>query len=82
MRRMVSAGKKSAKAICRLDRRSRRRQAVRFVVCVENSGYPASLNCTKSTELSPIKTPRGRATFASLTRVVRTLCTRRNGSLP
>jgi hypothetical protein len=41
---MVSAGRKSsANDMSTRPRKSRRRQAVTFVVCVENSRYPASL---------------------------------------
>ena len=34
-------------------RKPRRRQAVRFVVCVENSGYPASLEVHKIYRVVP-----------------------------
>ena len=48
MRRMVSAGRKSsASAMSTRPRKSRRRPATTFVVCVENSGYPASLELHK-----------------------------------
>jgi len=48
MRRMVSAGRKSsASAMSTRPRKSRRRRATTFVVCVENSGYPASLELHK-----------------------------------
>src|SRR3972149_5640156 len=72
-----------AQTICRLDhgshvvvRRLRSRSASR------TRGTPRHWNYTRSTESSPIKTRRGKATFASLTRAARTICTRRNGSRP
>jgi len=78
---MVSAGRKSsANDMSTRPRKSRRRQTVAFVVCVENSSTLLHWNYTRSTESPSIKTWRGRATFASLTRAARTICTRRNGS--
>ena len=54
MRRMVSAGRKSsANAMSTRPRKSRRRQAVTFAVCVENSGYPASLELHKIYRVVP-----------------------------
>jgi hypothetical protein len=54
MRRMVSAGRKSsANAMSTRPRKSRRRQAITFVVCVENSGYPASLELHKIYRVVP-----------------------------
>ena len=54
MRRMVSVGKKSsANDMSTRPRKSRRRQAVTFAVCVENSGYPASLELHKIYRVVP-----------------------------
>ena len=54
MRRMVSGGRKSsASAMSTRPRKSRRRQAITFVVCVENSGYPASLELHKIYRVIP-----------------------------
>ena len=48
MRRMASAGRRSsASAMSTRSRKPRLRQPVRFVVCIENSGYPASLELHK-----------------------------------
>ena len=48
MRRMASAGKRSsASGMSTSTSRSRRRLPPRFVVCVENSAYPASLELHK-----------------------------------
>ena len=49
-----AAGKKSsANDMSTRPRKSRRRQAVTFVVCVENSGYPASLELHKNYRVVP-----------------------------
>ena len=54
MRRMVSVGKKSsANDMSTRPRKSRRRQAVTFAVCVENSGYAASLELHKIYRVVP-----------------------------
>jgi hypothetical protein len=54
MRRMVSPGRKSsANAMSTRPRKSRHCQAVTFVVCVENSGYPASLELHKIYRVVP-----------------------------
>jgi len=54
MRRMVLEGKKSsASAMSTRPRKSRRRQAITFTVCVENSGYPASLELHKIYRVVP-----------------------------
>src|SRR5262249_22924921 len=48
MKRMVSAGRRSSGNGMSTKRRSSRRcPAARFVVCVENAGYPASLELHK-----------------------------------
>ena len=48
MKRMASAGRRSsASAMSTKARGPRRGQPVRFVVCIENSGYPASLEVHK-----------------------------------
>ena len=48
VRGAVSAGRKSsASAMSTRPRKSRRRPTTTFVVCVENSGYPASLELHK-----------------------------------
>lgn len=48
MRHMVSAGKRSSgSGTSTRRRRPRRGQAARFVVCIENAGYPASLELHK-----------------------------------
>jgi len=54
MRRMASAGRKSsASDMSTRPRKSRRRQPLTFVVCVENSGYPASLELHKIYQVVP-----------------------------
>jgi hypothetical protein len=54
MRRMVSAGRKSSgNDMSTRPRKPRRRQAVTFVVCVENSRYPASLELHKIYRVLP-----------------------------
>jgi hypothetical protein len=54
MRRMVSAGRKlSANAMSTRPQKSRRRRAITFAVCVENSGYPASLELHKIYRVVP-----------------------------
>ena len=54
MKRMVSARRKSsASDMSTRPRTSRRRQAVTFMVCVENSGYPASLERHKIYRVLP-----------------------------
>lgn len=54
MKRMVSARRKSSESdMSTRPRKSRRRQAVTFVVCVENSGYPASLERHKIYRVVP-----------------------------
>jgi hypothetical protein len=48
MRRMASVGRRSSASV--MSTKSRKpclRQPVRFVVCIENSGYPASLELHK-----------------------------------
>ena len=51
---MVSAGRKSsANDMSTRPRKSRRRQTVTFVVCVENSKYPASLELHKIYRVVP-----------------------------
>lgn len=48
MRRMASAGRRSSASVMSTkSRKPRLRQPVRFVVCIENSGYPASLELHK-----------------------------------
>ena len=48
MRRMVSAGKRSSGSATSIKRRRPRgRAAPRFVVCIENTGYQASLELHK-----------------------------------
>ena len=48
MKRTASAGKRSsASAMSTRTSRSRRRRRPRFVVCIDNSGYPASLELHK-----------------------------------
>ncbi len=48
MRRMASAGKKlSASATSTRASKPHRHSAAKFVVCLENSGYPASLELHK-----------------------------------
>ena len=48
MRRMASVGKKSsASGILTKTGKPRRRSATEFVVCIQNSGYPASLELHK-----------------------------------
>jgi len=54
MRRMASAGRKSSvNDMSTRPLKSRRRQAVTFAVCVENSGYPASLERHKIYRVLP-----------------------------
>lgn len=54
MRRMVSAGRKSSASVMSTrPRKSRRRQAITFAVCIENSGYPASLELHKIYRIVP-----------------------------
>jgi hypothetical protein len=51
---MASAGRKSsANDMSTRPRKSRRRQAVTFVICVENSGDPASLERHKIYRVLP-----------------------------
>jgi hypothetical protein len=72
-----------AQTICRLDHGSH--VVVRRLPSWSASRTRGTLlhwNYTRSTESSPIKTWRGRATFTSVTRAARTICTRRNGSRP
>ena len=48
MKRMASAERKSsASGMSARSRTTRRRPAVRFAVCIENSAYPASLELHK-----------------------------------
>jgi hypothetical protein len=48
MKRMASAGKKSsANGMSTKARKPRRRSRARFVVCIDNSAYPASLELHK-----------------------------------
>src|SRR5713226_9749666 len=48
MRRMASAGRRSSASVMSTkSRRPRLRHPVRFVVCIENSGYPVSLELHK-----------------------------------
>ena len=54
MRRMGSASKKSSgSSISTRTRKPGRRSAPRFAVCVENSGYPASLELHKIYRVLP-----------------------------
>ena len=53
MKRMASAGRKSNGNGMSTRRTSRRRTASRFVVCIENSGYPASLELHKIYRVVP-----------------------------
>lgn len=54
MRRMASAGKKSnASGTLTRTGKLRRRSAAEFVVCIENSGYPASLELHKIYRVVP-----------------------------
>jgi hypothetical protein len=48
MKRTASAGRRSSgSGMSTKRRRTRRRPAPRFVVCIENAGYPASLELHK-----------------------------------
>ena len=48
MKRTVSAGRRSSESVMSTRKpRTRRRSAPRFVVCIKNSGYPASLELHK-----------------------------------
>lgn len=54
MRRTASAGRKSnASGILTKTGRPRRRPAAEFVVCIQNSGYPASLELHKIYRVVP-----------------------------
>ena len=54
MRRMGSANKKSsASGISTKTRKPRRRSSPQFAVCIENSGYPASLELHKIYRVLP-----------------------------
>lgn len=52
MRRMASAGRKSS-ASGTLTKAGKRRPAAEFVVCIQNSGYPASLELHKIYRVVP-----------------------------
>ena len=47
MRRTVSGERRSSASAMSKKGRTRRRQASRFVVCIKNTGYPASLELHK-----------------------------------
>src|SRR5262245_5343879 len=47
MRCTASGGKRSSGSAMSKQRRPRRRSGPRFVVCIENAGYPASLELHK-----------------------------------
>lgn len=54
MRRTASAGRRSSAGdMSTKPRKPRRRPAARFVVCIENSGYPASLELHKIYRIVP-----------------------------
>jgi hypothetical protein len=54
MKRMVSGGKRSnGSAISTRRQKPRRGVATRFVVCIENTGYPASLERHKIYRVLP-----------------------------
>lgn len=54
MRRMASAARKSsASGILTKSGKPRRRSAAEFVVCIRNSGYPASLELHKIYRVVP-----------------------------
>ncbi len=54
MKRMASAGKRSSgSAMSTRKRKPRRRPSARFVVCIENAGYPASLELHKIYRILP-----------------------------
>jgi hypothetical protein len=54
MKRTVSAGRKSSgSGISTKRRKPRRARAARFVVCIENAGYPASLELHKIYRVVP-----------------------------
>lgn len=47
MKRTVSGGRRSSESVMSTKPRIRRRSAPRFVVCIKNAGYPASLELHK-----------------------------------
>ena len=54
MRRMGSVGRKSSvSGMLTRTRKPRRRSAAEFVVCIQNSGYPASLELHKIYRVVP-----------------------------
>jgi hypothetical protein len=54
MKRMASAGRRSGESAMSTRRRKvLRRPAARFVVCIENSGYPAALELHKIYRILP-----------------------------
>jgi hypothetical protein len=54
MKRMASAGRRlNASVMSTKARKPRRGQPVRFVVCIKNSGYPASLELHKIYRMMP-----------------------------